>query len=122
MLISVGFVLFTIAFYEVETYLLTEGKHKSNVSKHDYVFGSTKLSIDMAISLMVILIVTLCIIWACFSDGDGGDGDCLACCCCDAHTMDSLYLNGRYHCDCCCGVDTRREFTNYKNYEYDKER
>ena len=51
--------------------MLIHGKHKENVSKHDFVYGSAKLSIDLVLSVLVILVIFLILVMLFSSDGNG---------------------------------------------------
>lgn len=117
-MIMSAFTLFAILFLELEVFLLTNGWVKTNVSKHDFVYGAAKLSFDMIFSsvIIMVLIVTLATLLGC-GDGDdsGCDADC--CCSCDPHTMNMCMLNGHIHCDCFCGYNTRTDHVKYENYK-----
>ena len=99
-----------IMFIEVEVRMMIYGKHKENVSKHDFIYGSAKMSIDMMLSALVLL-VALFILYLVINGGEADDdldnGDCL---CCDASCMSALCGQSHYHCDCVCGVNNRSQF------------
>ena len=66
--------IFLILFIELEVRMLIHGKHKENVSKHDFVYGSAKLSIDLVLSVLVLLVIFLILVMM-FGSDDGGDID-----------------------------------------------
>ena len=114
-----GWGLFVILFYEIEIRLLTSGTHKENVSKHDFIYGTARMSIDMALSSFVLFLAILCILMLIAGgEGSGGDSgdcncDCGGCCCVDSHAMNSMCIHGHYHCDCMCGPNERSKFVKH---------
>merc|ERR1740117_2349143 len=102
-------------FLETEMIMQTIGKMKPNLSKHDYVFGASKISIDILFSGIIITITVVCIIWCIAGAAEGGDGPD-DCCCFNAHNVDSIHCNGHWDCDCCFGRNDRREYTTYQDY------
>lgn len=121
MWIALGLAFFLVLFFEGETRYLIMGNHKENLSKHDYIYGSVKMSIDMALTTLIIVLIILWIIqclMTLFGDGDGGmDCDPTSCTCCDPHTVDMLCMHGQCHCDCVCGENRRVEHVRRRNYE-----
>ena len=102
----------------MEAFLLTSGWHKNNVSKHDYIYGSAKLSIDTLFSAIILLIaiLTLAMLLGC-DNADAPTCECCTCCDCDPHTVDACQLNGHFHCDCWCGENERAKHTKYEHYK-----
>ena len=105
-------------FEELDLVIQISGRMKPNLSKHDFVFGASKLSIDMVFSSFIMFLIIICIIWCIASAGEG-DADPGGCDCagCNPHTLDSLHCNGHYDCDCCFGTNERKKYTDYQNYQ-----
>ena len=129
--ILVGWSLFLMLFEEFEMIQHTRGSFKDNLSKHDFIFGAARLSLDIFFCILIVLIVFLCIlmcIGSLVSDGDNSfdpDENChamLACfnCCCrvcgepDCVTM--MNCNGHWHWESCCGTNERKKFATHQNY------
>ena len=109
-----GFSLFAMAFFEIEIRNLRSGYYKENVSKHDYIFGCARMSIDLCIAAIfsfVIVFIIILLIASIFSESGGDTNlDCCggACDCFNPHNLNMLCMNSNYHhIDCCCGVDPR---------------
>ena len=83
--ILIGWGLFVILFFEADARLLKSGWHKENISKHDHIYGTAKLSFDLLLSSLVGLIIVLFIIFMismCLEGGGGSATDADGCCCC----------------------------------------